>query len=300
MFLLAVAAALAWAACAGTRAPRNATPPQFEPAESLLSIVAEFQRHRDADLYRFPYPRDVSDQNVFKATLVRLANYQTLNPGKFRDLVAFTRAQAYARLGEYETALRFCQEAQAAGGELGARAAEIRKTLEAFRNATRLPATIDSFAGFRRALETRSAQCRQLAGQLTREPWRSLAQCEWERAEVELAEFLWANRQVIPDGPTRAIEMLDALRKRHQQSKNFHRHTVRLGDWAAEMAAEYAALFPPERALFAWEDFERWTALAKSGYLEVAQSYGADERAEAAAKLAGVEAMEHRVRSLGQ
>ena len=49
-----------------------------------------------------------------------------------------------------------------------------------------------------------------------------------------------------------------------------------------------------------WEEFERWTSLAKTHYREVAESYGAEERIEAARKLAAIEAFEHRIRALNQ
>ncbi len=283
------------------RTPAPSAPPQYQPVESLLTIIAEFQRYRDADLYRFPYPKDVSGQNVFKATLVRLANYETLYPKKYGELIAYTRAQAYARLGEYETAEWFCKEAQAFRGDLADKCAEDLKTLAEFRTAVAYTRQAETLADFQKALEERIARCRSLVdGHPKQEPWRSLALCEWEQAEVDLAEFQWANRQVMRDGPKRAMDYLEALRSRHRQSKNFYRHTLRLGDWAYEMAEEYAILFPPERAAFLWEEFERWTARARSLYLEVAQSFGAAERIEAAARQAALEALEHRVRSLNQ
>lgn len=296
--LLAMAVALGAAACAPSL---RTTPPQYEPAESLLGIVAEFQRYRHADLYRFAYPRDLSGQNVFKATLVRLSNYQTLNPDKYGELIAFTRGQAYARLGEYPTAARFYEEAEAFGGDLAKQAAENAARIEEFQRATALPAEAESLAQFHKALEQRIERCRQLASRYDKtRPWGSLALCDHEQAEVDLAEFIWANRQVIAEGAKRALDLLEDFRERHGDSKNVHRHTMRLGDWHCELATEYAALFPPERSLFVWENFEKWTAKAKSLYLEVSQSYGADERTEAAGKLAALEALEHRVRNLNR
>jgi len=151
-----------------------------------------------------------------------------------------------------------------------------------------------------RLLQERVQRCKQLATRYNAQPWLSLAQCEWEQAEVDLVEFLWANRQVIANGPKHSFDLLEEIRTRHRQSKNFYRHTLRLGNWAHELAAEYAVLFPPERALFLWDDFQRWVARAKSCYLEVGQSFGAQERSEAAAQLAALEALEYRVRDLNQ
>lgn len=292
---LGVAAALAGMACRRAVPP---TPPEYKPAESLLNIVAEFQRWRDADLYRFPYPRDLSGQNVFKATLVRLRNYQTLYPDKYGELIAFTSAQAYARLGDYRTAAHFLKEAQDYDGDLAAQAAEQARVLDAFIEATALPRQAEGLADYLKMLEDRAERCRRLVGRYSKRPWDALARCEWEQAEVDVAEFLWANRQVLRNEPTRACDLLEAIRDRHRQSKNFYRHALRLGDWACEMATEYATLLPPERAVFVWEEFERWTTKAKNHYLEVAQSFGANERTEAAAKLAALEALEHRVRDL--
>ena len=278
--------------------PLRTTPPQYQEAESLLGIVAEFQRYRHADLYRFPYPRDLSGQNVFKATLVRLSNYQTLYPNRYGELIAFTRGEAYTRLAEYSTAIRFCEEAAAAGGELQKRAAENAQRLKEFVQATALPSEAQSLSQFQKGLEERIERCRQLAERYDKtRPWGTLSWCEYEQAEADLAEFLWANRQVTRGGAERAVERLEAIRKRHSESKNVYQHTLRLGDWHLELATEYATLFPPERSMFDWENFERWTARAKSLYLEVAQSFGADERTEAAGKLAALEALEHRIRN---
>jgi len=276
------------------------TPPQYEPAESLLTIVAEFQRYRDADLYRFPYPRDVSGQNVFKSTLVRLGNYETLYPNKNADVIAYTRAQAYGRLGEYEQATSFCKLAAKLGVELAGRANQDLKALEDFRKTTAFARKAETLADLEKLLQERVQGCKQLVAPHSAQPWLSLAQCEWEQAEVDLAEFLWANRQVIANGPKRALDLLEQIRTRHRQSKNFYRHTLRLGNWAHELAAEYAVVFPPERAQFLWDDFQRWVARAKSLYLEVGQSFGAQERSEAAAQLAALEALEFRVRDLNQ
>jgi tetratricopeptide (TPR) repeat protein len=295
--ILELAAAVALTACRSASPP---TPPRFEPAESLLTIVAELQRYRDADLYRFPCPRDVSGQNVFKSTLVRMSNYETLYPQKYGELIAFTRAQSYARLGDYETAGRFCKKAQTFRGNLAARAADDEKVLKDFCDATTLSRQAESLTDFQRLLDERIERCRQLVARYSRPPWQSLAQCEWEQAEADLAEFLWANRQVVRDGPKRALDLIEAIRTRHRQSKNFYRHTLRLGDMAYELAAEYANLFPPERAVFLWDEFERWAAKARSHYLEVAQSFGAQERTEASARLAALEAFERRMRELNR
>ena len=287
-------------ALAGCRRASPPTPPQFEPAESLLTIIAEFQRYRDADLYRFPYSRDVSGQNVFKSTLVRLKNYETLYPKKHGELIAFTRAQAYARLGDYQTAVGFCKEAQTFRGELANRAAADERLFEDFHKTTAFSRQAETLAGFQKLLEERIERCRQLVGRYSAAPWHSLAQCEWEQAEVDLAEFLWGNRQVVRDGPKRALDLFEAIRDHHRQSKNFYRHAMRLGDLAYEMATEYVNLFPPERGVFVWEEFERWAAKAKSCYFEVTQSFGAQERTEASAKLAAVEALEYRIRELNR
>lgn len=288
-------------ACKGTM---PSAPPQYKPAESLLSIVAEFQRYRDADLYRFYYPRDVSGQNVFKATVVRLGNYETLNPKKYTELIAFTRAMAYARLGDYATAARFCKQVESLGGELKDRASADLKIIEAFRQATTLAERAKTFSAFQQVLEERIRRCRELVDRYSKPPWNSLAKCEWEQAEVDRVEFLWANRQILANGPAEAFDAMAELRNHHRESKNFYRHTLRLGDWAAEMASEYTILAPPERSLppdrvsFVWEDFERWTSMARTHYREVAQSYGAEERLEAIRKLAALEAFEHRIRQL--
>src|SRR5438046_772325 len=67
------------------------TNPQYVTEEDLLKVVTEFQRVSGKDSYRFSIPKDVTGANVYKATLIRLQDYEAKHPGAYPELIAFTR-----------------------------------------------------------------------------------------------------------------------------------------------------------------------------------------------------------------
>src|SRR5690606_13863322 len=83
---------LALAAGAGCRSG-DRPDPVYDPARTLVEVVATLQAGRDADLYRYDAPKDVSGDNLFRASLARLARYdERLRDPAFRPAVAFAQA----------------------------------------------------------------------------------------------------------------------------------------------------------------------------------------------------------------
>ena len=92
--------------CAGCSSRAAAPESRYLPAGDLLDIVKDFQRLAREDTYRFPIPKDVTGINIMKATLQRLQDYETKNPGQFSDIVQYNKALALERLREYDQADR--------------------------------------------------------------------------------------------------------------------------------------------------------------------------------------------------
>ena len=111
---------------AGLACARHRPSPTAAPAyETLLLILADFRRFSETDIYRHGIPRDLSGQNFLRATLARLDSYERANPGRDADVVDFVRAQAYARLGEFDPAIDAYERVRdTEGSELAGRAAE--------------------------------------------------------------------------------------------------------------------------------------------------------------------------------
>ncbi|MCX7767215.1 MAG: hypothetical protein N2246_10970, partial [Candidatus Sumerlaeia bacterium] len=77
------------------------------PSHTLTSIVAELKIYQLSDVYRFSYPQTPAGQNVFKATLQRLDNFETLYPGVATDIVNFSRALALEKLCQLKEAASY-------------------------------------------------------------------------------------------------------------------------------------------------------------------------------------------------
>src|SRR5690606_3053942 len=101
-FASALAAALAfWALGCRPKAPAV----DFaSPHATLLTIAGETRRFANQDLYRQPFPVDLSGINAFSAALARLENFERLHPGKQRDVVSILRGEALLCLRDYPAA----------------------------------------------------------------------------------------------------------------------------------------------------------------------------------------------------
>lgn len=131
-YLRIVLVGLAMAVVAGGCAPKIQESDRYKPAESLLEILSDFQRHLSDDTYRFPTFKDITGQNIYKATLLRLNNFERLYPNKFGPIVAYSRAKAYEKLHDYKAAVASYRQIIGTGGELEPKAKEGLQVCEAF------------------------------------------------------------------------------------------------------------------------------------------------------------------------
>jgi tetratricopeptide (TPR) repeat protein len=287
----------------GCAAPK--TDPAFVSHESLLTILADFERFANHDLYRFGAPRDPSGMNAYRAAVARLDNYQRLYPERFADVVAYARGQALERLGDFGPASEAFREAMRAATSLSPEAAEasaVNLRFEALIAPTFQARTLEEYL---EALETRRAAFAELAAEFAAasspQPVHAfVARRQAERAEVERAEALWKHRDVLKDGATRALAAWEAILERHAESARIERHRLRLGDCHYEMAREYAQETDPDEAGFDLEGFDRMTQTALSHYRTVERAYGYPERLEARGKIVAVEAFAARARERAQ
>ena len=195
------------------------------PHESLLSIAAEFEMFAASDPYRDPTPEDLLDQHLADATLVRLANYADLHPGRFAPEVLVLTARASERLGDYETARRSYLEAASYDTEMAEMA---RQRAQA--NARRV-AILSS--GLGNTLEDQVAAYGEIAQSFyelanleENELDQSLALMEAENAEIARANLLANNYQFFPDGERQAREALSALQNDHRESRRVLEHAL--------------------------------------------------------------------------
>jgi hypothetical protein len=293
-----VAAMLLVIAAAGAPFSRKAkeAPLYSKPAENILIIVADLHRHLNDDIYRFAYPVDVTGQNVFRATLVRLANYETLFPGKMKDVVALAKAQAFEKMSSYQEAGRNYQLAQKSDDENIKRLAT-----DGFERTKKFSAAVDqeidksALRTFQRDMEKKIRDLDDLAQQFRKTPYESIALLERERAQLQLAQFFIAMRFMQPYSTNDAIVQIKRNIDQNKDSKLLYQHHLMLGDMYYDLANEYTLLNDPEGPSFRLRDFEGFSNAARSEYHIVQRADGFAEKLEARAKLMALEAFVQRV-----
>lgn len=286
------------AACAG----RVEKDPRYAPAESLLDIVADFHRFSREDLYRFSVPKDVAGINVYKATLIRLEDYEQKHPGRFTDVIFFTRGMGYERLREYGKAIdayRFVVERSSS--PLGTEAQGKLEVLGDFERILENYGTADENpSAFVAHLEERAKEWRELSEKYPGTVYEYLALIEAERLDRLKVEYLQENRHRLKEGNELVIEAYRVLIRTHEASKRRYEHLVDFADFYVVLAKEYARSSPPEDRTFEWQKFSQWANQAWRLYSGVSQKDGSIEKLEARGKLEALQAYVAKVRAASQ
>ena len=273
------------------------TNPRYQAQESLLEILSDLKRFQYLDPYEAHIPKELSGQNIYKASLVRLENYRSLYPKRFDDLVFFAGAEAYERLGEYEAAIEQYENAAEQSEELKEEAQlriDLLKKMVAIRN--RKPPAAPTLVAWFSFLEQKARDWESLSRSIDKDIYKSCCRIEWEQSELDHAEMYWRNRDVVNNGTSLAIKALQEIIDEHKRSKRYQSHKIRLGFWYFELAREYADHYPPAGAQFEEESFNRLVNLSRKQFLAVDREYGSRYRREARANLNALEAFVQRVR----
>ena len=283
--------------CATAAPPAEPKAPSYSrPAENLLIIVADIQRHMNDDVYKFPYPRDVTGQNVFRAAIVRLANYETLYPGKLSDAVALAKAQGYEKLGAYDEAGRNYTLAQKSTDTAIQKAAKTGfDRTKKFAQAANQDIDKSALRTFERDMQKKIRDLDDLVTAMKGTPWQSLALLERERAQMQLAEFYVTMRFMSPFTTNDALVQIKRNIDQNKDSKNIYSHHLMLGDLYYDIARQYALLADPDGPAFRMKEFEGFTSAARTEYHIVEQADGFGEKTEGRAKLLALEAFVDRV-----
>ncbi|MBI5154758.1 hypothetical protein HZA57_05930 [Candidatus Poribacteria bacterium] len=271
--------------------------PAYSPHENLLSVAAEFELLASKDPYRDEAPDELTGRNIARATLVRLANYASLHPGRFAPEVLVLRARAYELLQDYESARRSYLEAAEFDSPLGEDCVRRAALLDELLALGRLAAEASTIEDQPEALTRQATALRRFAErQAEKEPlYSSLALVEAEQAEVSRAELLAANRWLLPDGEQQAIEAFEALVRDHQTSHRSLEHALRLARLYREFAEEEARLHPPRTLSFRAERFATLVDQCTEILYRVSQADGHAERLVAQHELDAVLALREMV-----
>ncbi len=294
--LLAFAAAAVSCAPVISAAPPKNAPAYVQPAENLLIVVADIQRHLNDDIYRFPIATDVTGQNVFRAGAGRLANYEVLYPGKLTDVVSLAKGQAFEKLGDYAIAAKAYEVASKSPDAAVARVGnESLQRTRRFDAAANQPVDKSALRTYERDMQKKIKGLDDLAQELKGTAHRALALVERERAEIELAQFYISMRFMQPYSTDDAIRQIRRNMDRNQESKNRYTHHLMLADLHAQLAREYTVLNDPDGPGFRMKDFEAFINPARTEYHIIEQADGYPEKLEGRAKLIALEAFVERI-----
>lgn len=265
--------------------------------ETLLLVLSDYRRFADTDLYRHGIPKDISGQNIFRATLERLHYFAETNPDTDTDIIDFTRGEAYARLGDFGRAVEHFSKVAGSESPLAPKAGERRDILRLFRAALDKPTGVDQLGKYLAMLDQQCKDMEDLAAKFRGTYEGSLARRELERIETERALVTFRNRYVLDRAAPRAIEMLQDMIEKHGESRRIHAHRLLLGRFYFELARDMAILAPPDRLGFDADLFTNLVSNAQEQFAMVSQADGYPEKLEAAGLLREVEAFARNVRN---
>lgn len=255
--------------------------PRYQPYsshENLLSIAAEFGLLSSLDPYRDDPGRDLTGQSVARSTLVRLANYESLHPGRLTPEVLTYKARALELLGEYESAQRNYREAAGYDTELKDDCLRRAEALGKLLIAAGAPPTTNRLEDAIAFLGKQSGEFRQLSQASTDPLYKSLALREAEDSEIRRVELMAANRLLLQDGEQQAQKALEDLVANHRESCRAMEHALRLAHYHRDLAEEEVRLRPPERSGFQLDRFKSHYDQAVDLLYRVSQADGRTER----------------------
>lgn len=262
-----------------------------KPTENLLIIIADIQRHLADDVYRYPYAKDFTGQNIFRSALVRLANYESLYPKKMPDVVALAKAQAFEKLTAYEEALaNYEKAAQSSDANIAKAGRDGSKRMRRFIDVVRQSLDTSGLRTYERDLQKLIRDLDDLANEYRGTPHQCLALLERERAQLILAEFYTSMRFIQPYSTQDAFLQLRRNIEQNKESKRRYRHRMMLADLYFDLAKQYALKTDPDGASFDFRQFEGFANAARAEYDIISRADGYPEKPEARAKLLALEA----------
>lgn len=282
----ALAAALAFGLCAGCASPpRPVADGRYEPYESLLEITSDIQRHANDNTYRFPAPRDPSGQNLYKASLIRLLNYEKIYPRRMTDVVSYSKGICMERLHDYDGALKAFRAVAESDSPLKEKARAKLPYMEKFNDLAGYRIEKNNVGDYLTEMEFKLDAWHNFVKEARGTPYEWLAVEDEEKTEQHLAEFVAQNYLIIKNGAENALNLFRQLTIKHAQSKNINLHYLNWADFCALLTKRYAQDKDPRSLDFDMATFNKSADAAIRLYSLVAQKDGAEEKVQALGKL---------------
>lgn len=285
-----VLALAAWTGCASPDLPD----PAFQVERTLVQVVAELEAAETVDVYRQDPPRDVSGENLYRASVERLRRMEALGVDPVaQPALDYAMATSLWRLGRYEEAAARWDDAARSpslADAAGHRAADARVMAG-------WTAPIEDRGSGRELLARLEERRRGLLDRLEEldggDPRRSQVEVEIERYDVRAREWYWKYRAAI--GAENALSFARHVATTHVDSRRVLEHLLRVGDMYAELARTTVAQADPADHTHDPALLRGLVREALAVYAEVAAVDGRPEREEARAAMVQLEALLARV-----
>lgn len=282
---------------------RNQAAAEYAPSEGILEIVAVLRRHVPDDTYRFPPAVDFTGRNIYRASLLRLENFErtessAIRSGYLDGVVSFAKARALERLRAYDLAGQHYREAARFPGELKGVALESAEFVDRIAEALAIGIDLRDPLGsagltarpldaktVRNDLDARLALLDAILEDARDTHYRFMIQEEIERTDVVRAVYFSQIRSALDDGALVALQELQRVVTRHGASKLRLRHILRLADYYASLAHEYVEAVPPESLNFDPAQFRELADAAIQLFELVASHDGRPEKLRATRSL---------------
>jgi hypothetical protein len=272
------------------------------PHEYILTVFAELKMELEQDPYRLPPGRDLEGHNIFRVSLQRLDELESLTVATYDDVLAFARGQCLERLGDWPAAAAQFDRATSAGTSLSEsarqRAAAARR-MDALTDRDRFNrASLESYLN---ELDVMERRLLQWVEEHPPAPYDRLPLLEAERGRVERARLLFDLRRVLGDGAERAIRLAQALTEDFADSYRISEHRLLLGSFYEQLARDETREFPPEGRTFDADGrWARCVEQARLAYRTVALTDGDPIKPEGEARLRALDAWALRIHDLAR
>ncbi len=297
IFIYLIACAIASGCASGPRLTPDA---RYEPYENLLEIVSDIQRHANDNTYRFPPPRDPSGQNLYKASLIRLLNFEKIYPRRLPDVVNFSKGICLERVYNYAGAIEAFRKVTASNSPLKDQAEKKIATLKKFNSLENYSISKNNIGDYLTEMKFKLDSWEKLIEEVKGTPYEWLALEEEEKAEQQLAEFVAQNYMVLESGIESSLDIHRQLTIKHTLSKNINLHYLNWADFCVLLAKRYVEQSDPRSLDFDADTFNKTADAAIRLYSLVAQKDGAEEKIEALGKLQAFNAYVARIQSEGE
>lgn len=278
---------------------------RYQPHKNLLEILSDFRRHLDDNTYRFLVAKDITGKDIYKATLIRLENYEKAYPGYMEDIVTFSKAKAFEKLHDYEKAISNYQKLIGTKSKLENQANKniniCSDFLRVIKKDRKRRSELDNSDNGNlqeelKAFDSVLQRWNILNLKYKGTPYEFLAKEEEEKLDMAKIDFIVKNRDKLPDGIALSVIGYNQLIEKHRESKYIYSHILKFANLYNSFSREYVARNDPGSLSFNIEEFNQLANRALGLYEIVAGKDGISEKIEANGMIKSLHAYVEKIR----